>query len=92
MRFRAISSKQLRQAAGRAPADAQGAPAGANYNVDTFAPALISEVSLSPKLTYEQAAELYHSDDWRRRGDATLFLNAPAVCNQGLDVPFSARD
>jgi hypothetical protein len=61
------------------------------YNVDTFAPALIAAVSHDPKLSYEQAYEIYHSDDWASGEIMSLFLNAQSVCGAGLDIPFRER-
>jgi hypothetical protein len=61
------------------------------FNIDTFAPALISAVSLQPKLTYEQAEQLYKDPSWSGGEIGTLYFNAQRVCNAGLDVPFNVR-
>ena len=92
MRYQAISSKRYDELQAANPPASKERQQGAIYNVDTFAPALISEVSLDPKLSYEQASELYHSDDWAPGEISNLFINALSVCNQGLNVPFNARD
>lgn len=92
MKYRAISSKQYDALQAEHPPPAKERQQGAIYNVDTFAPALISEVSLDPKLNVEQATEIYHSDDWAPGEISNLFMNALLVCNQGLNVPFNARD
>jgi hypothetical protein len=65
---------------------------GATYNVDTFAPALISAVSCTPKLTVDQATALYKSPEWSGGEAGNLFMNAARVCNSGLDVGFNGRD
>lgn len=70
-------------------ADANGS--SVSYNLDTFAPALIAACSHEPKLTYEQAEQLFHSPDWSGGEISTLFWNAQRVCNSGLDVPFNER-
>jgi hypothetical protein len=69
--------------------DANGS--SVSYNLDTFAPALISACSLEPKLSYEQAEQLFHSPDWSGGEISSLFWNAQRVCNSGLDVPFNER-
>lgn len=70
-------------------ADANGS--GVPYNLETFAPALISAVSAEPRLSYEQAEQLFHSPEWSGGEISTLFWNAQRVCNSGLDVPFNER-
>lgn len=64
---------------------------GVAFNIDTFAPALISAVSHVPKLSYEQAEQLWRSESWSGGESSTLFWNAQRVCNSGLDVPFNER-
>jgi hypothetical protein len=92
MKFQAINSTRYDELQAEHPPTTKERREGAIYNVDTFAPALIAEVSLIPKLTVEQASELYHSPDWAPGEVGNLFLNAMGVCNQGLSVPFNARD
>lgn len=62
---------------------------GAIWHRDNFPPALIAAVSLVPKLTIEQAKELYANPDWSPGESGQLFMNAVEVCSQGLDVPFT---
>lgn len=92
LKYKALSSKEYDTLQGEHPPSAKEKREGAIYNVDTFAPALIAAVSQAPKLTIEQATELYKSPDWSGGEVTTMFLNALRVCNAGLDVPFSARD
>lgn len=65
---------------------------GAGYNLETFPPALISAVSLVPKLTEAQARELYTAPNWAPGETNELFARAGQVCNRGLDVPFNDGD
>lgn len=89
VRFRAIGSIEYDDlVAKHKPTPSQKAE-GAVYNVDTFAPALIAAVSLEPKLTVEQATELYNSPEWSGGEMAGLFVGALRLCNSGLDVPFT---
>lgn len=92
LKYRALSSKEYDDLQSAHPPSAKEKRDGAIYNVDTFAPALIASVAVTPKLSVEQASQLYHSPEWSGGEIATMFLNALRVCNAGLDVPFSARD
>lgn len=65
---------------------------GAQWNPDTFPPALISEVALSPKLSYEEAQSLLKAPNWSPGEISALFRNALEVCQAGLNVPFSDGD
>lgn len=92
MKYRAVSSKEYDELVAANPPSAKEKASGAVYNVDTFAPALIAAVSAEPKISLEQATELYRSPEWSGGEIGTLFFNAQRVCNSGLDVPFNARD
>ena len=92
MKYQAISPKAYDELIAANPPVGKDKVDGQPYNIDTFAPALIAAVSLEPKLTYEQAKEIYSSPDWAGGEITTLFINAQRVCNTGLDVPFNARD
>lgn len=65
---------------------------GATWDSETFPPALIAAVSVIPKMTVEQARELYKSRNWAAGESLNLFSEAVAVCSRGLDVPFNAGD
>ena len=65
---------------------------GAQWNPDTFPAALISEVSLAPKMSFEQAKSLLESPNWSAGEANALFRNALEVCQAGLNVPFSDGD
>lgn len=90
MVFHAISSPQYDDLIAAHPPK-KGKEKEQVYNVDTFAPALISAVSFEPRLSYEQAYELYHSEQWASGEIMTLFINAQSVCGAGLDIPFRER-
>lgn len=89
IRYRAISSRAYDDLVAAHPPTEKQKKDGSVYNIDTFAPALISAVSLDPKLSVEQANEIYTSDDWSPGELGTLFINALKLCNAGMDVPFS---
>lgn len=62
---------------------------GAFYNKDTFPPALISATFVTPKLSVEQATDLWNNPDWAPGELAELFTQAQMVNGAGLDVPFN---
>ena len=92
MKYQAIRSKRYDDLVAEHPPTAKEKTAGASYNVETLAPALISAVSLVPTLTVVQATAIYKSAEWSGGEVGNLFMNAIRVCNSGLDVPFNARD
>jgi hypothetical protein len=56
------------------------------YNPDTFPPALIAAASLEPKITEEEAWELFHvSEDWNDQEVTDLFLTALSA-QQSRDI------
>lgn len=91
MKFKALSSTEYDKLVEKNPPSAKDKQRGAVYNVDTFAPALIAAVSSEPKLTEEQAVEIYNAPEWSGGEITTLFMKALQVCNAGLDVPFNER-
>lgn len=91
VKFQALSAKDYDKLVAAHPPTPKEKSLGAVYNVDTFAPALISAVSLEPRLTVEEATELYTSPDWSGGEMASLFIQAQRVCNSGIDIPFNER-
>lgn len=89
VKYQAIPSKQYDKLVADCPPSAKDRQLGAQYDADTFAPRLISAVSLEPKMTVDEANELYIDPDWSGGEISSLFINALRVCNAGLDVPFS---
>lgn len=92
LKYQALSSRVYDDLLAAHPPNSKDKTAGITYNMDTFAPALISAVSVIPALTYDQAKEIYTNDCWSGGEVNSLFINALKVCNSGLDVPFSERD
>ncbi len=60
------------------------------YNVDTFPPALMSATSLDPKMTLEEATEIFN--DWGAGDVEALFATALMVCRERTSIPLSKRD
>lgn len=92
MKYRALSPKEYDELIEAHPPTTEQKRNGATYNIDSFAPAIIAAVSAEPKLTLEQAKEIYTSPDWSGGELSSLYIRAMQVCNAGLDVPFNARD
>lgn len=90
--FKAVGAKEYDRLLSAHPPTAKQKLEGATYNLDTFGPALISAVCVDPELTFEEAKALWNSEDWSRGEIMTLFGNAVEICNQGMDVPFTAGD
>lgn len=87
--LRAIGAKDYDDLIAKHPPTSEQKKEGGSYNVDTFAPALISACSHDPKLTPNEAAEIWNSPDWSRGEIMELFLASVEVCSKGLDVPFT---
>lgn len=90
MRFRAIPPKRYDRLVAEHPPSKADREKGSSWNPETFPAALVAAVSDVPRLSLEQAQEIADSEEWSGGEFATLFLEALKVCNQGLDVPFSA--
>lgn len=66
---------------------------GAAFNVDKFAPALISKVCVDPELSYEEAKAIWDSPDWNRGELMHLFGEAMNICNSVQQkIPFTESD
>lgn len=89
MKFQAIGAHAYDKLVAKHPPKPEQRVEGHSYNMDTFAPALISACSLEPELTPGDALEIWESDDWSRGDLMVLFRNAIELNNRGLDIPFS---
>lgn len=86
----ALSAREYDELMGEhPPTKTQKEEDGAGYNPDTFAPALIAAVLSEPKLTVEQATEIWTGKTWNRGELRDLFMACVNLCSQGLDVPFT---
>ena len=89
--YRAIGARRYDELVSQHPPKAADRLEGATFDLDTFAPALIAEVCVEPRMSVEDTIELWSSDDWSRGDLMVLFRNAVELNNRGIDVPFSAR-
>lgn len=61
----------------------------AQVNPDTFPPALLSAVCREPKLSAEQWAQIFTSDNYSAGELTALYWQAQGLCNRSLDlIPF----
>lgn len=72
------------------PPSAEQRKEGLGYNVEKFAPRLVAACAVEPRLSEEEAEELFASDTWNNWETQQLFLAAARLCNQDVDVPFTA--
>lgn len=61
-----------------------------SWDPETFVPGLISLASWIPKLTLEEAQEIY--DQWGRGDVEALFNTALQACLEQASIPFTRRD
>lgn len=60
------------------------------WGTDTFVPGLLAMASLEPKLTLDDAREIY--DEWGRGDVEALFNCALQACMETASIPFTRRD
>ena len=87
--LKAVGSKAYDDLVAKHPPTSEQKKDNAQYNPDTFGPALISACSFEPRLTPNEATEIWTSEDWSRGEIMELFVAAVEVCSKGLDVPFT---
>jgi len=88
--YTAIGAGAYDKLVGKYPPTTEQRADGASFNLDTFAPALISAVCTDPVMTYKDAKEIWDSDEWSRGECMTLWRKAIELCNRGFDIPFTA--
>ena len=90
--FRSIGSVDYDRLLTKNPPTTEQRSEGASYNVNTFAPAILSAVCAEPEMSTTQWAEIWNSPDWNRGEIMQLFVSAVELCNQGMDIPFFVND
>lgn len=84
--FRSIGAKEYDELVTKYPPTAQQRKDGLSYNIDMFAPALLSRVCIDPDMNYDAWKELWESEDWNRGELMHLYVNAADVCTAGMTV------
>lgn len=87
--FRAIGMIAYDKLVAKHPPKAEQRAEGASFNMDTFAPALIASCAVEPEMEYDDAKEIWNSEDWSRGDLMVLFRNAVDLNNRGIDIPFN---
>lgn len=87
--YRAIGAREYDKLVGKHPPTTEQRADGANFNLDTFAPALIAAVAVEPELSEADAKEIWNSPEWSRGEVFELWRKAVDLCNRGLDIPFT---
>lgn len=91
MKVRSINTKIYDDLVGEHPPTKEQKAEGSPYNLDTFGPALLAKCTVDPEMSYEDALELWGSDDWARGELLDWFMACLDVCNQGFRVPSTAN-
>jgi hypothetical protein len=89
LKYQAIGMRAYDRLVSKHPPKPDQRAEGASFDIDTFAPALISACSVEPEISPAQAKEIWDSDDWSRGDVMVLFRQAVELNNRGLDVPFN---
>jgi len=89
--FRSIGSVDYDRLLTKNPPTTEQRAEGASYNINTFAPAILSSVCAEPEMSPTQWSEIWNSPDWNRGEIMQLFVSAVELCNQGMDIPFFDR-
>lgn len=91
LKYQAIGMRSYDKLVAKHPPKPDQRAEGASFDIDTFAPALISACSVEPEISLTEAKTIWESDDWSRGDVMVLFRNAVELNNRGLDIPFSER-
>lgn len=84
--LRAISAKDYDRLLNQCPPNVEQRAAGSVYNINSFAPGLLSRVVVDPELNEDQWLELWTSPDWNRGELMTFFAECVDLCNTGLSL------
>jgi len=84
--YRSIGATEYDKLVTKFPPTSAQKKEGAAYNIDLFAPALLAAVCADPKMTDEEARELWGSDAWNRGELLNLFREAIDICIVGVSM------
>jgi hypothetical protein len=89
--LRAMSATGYDRLVTKHPPTAEQQVEGAQFNVDSFAPALMARVIIEPEAEESFWRERWDDQNWGRGEIASLYFACSELCNRGLDlVPFGA--
>jgi hypothetical protein len=92
LKYQAIGMRAYDKLVSKHPPKADQRAEGSSFDIDSFAPALISACAVEPEISVAEAKAIWDSDDWSRGDVMVLFRNAVELNNRGLDIPFNERD
>lgn len=84
--FSAIGAKAYDALLTKCPPTTEQRAEGSQYNINTFAPALLARVVVDPELSESDWTDIWNSPDWNRGEVMSLFGEAVNICNIGLSV------
>lgn len=84
--FRSISAKEYDRLLTDNPPNLEQRAAGAPYNINTFAPALLARVIAEPEINEDHWTEIWTSPDWNRGELMGFFAECVDLCNAGLKL------
>lgn len=90
--FQAIPAYELDQLQEKHPPTKEQRARGMTFNVNTFAPELVSKCSVDPELSVEDAREIWNSEVWSTGELNFIFDTCTQLCTSGFDVPFTEPD
>lgn len=91
LEFGAISSKKIDELYSANQPTAEQRIKGMAFNPETFNPALVSACAIEPKISEEDATEIFTSENWSTGELSFLVEICSDLCLQGLTAPFSAK-
>lgn len=89
LKYQAIGMRAYDKLVSKHPPKPEQRADGSSFDIDTFAPALISACSVEPEMSPAEAKQIWDSEEWSRGDVMVLFRNAVELNNRGLDIPFS---
>jgi hypothetical protein len=92
MSFAALSAHDMDRLQSKHVPTVEQKARGMAFNPDTFAPALVAACSVDPRLSFEDAKEIWESEAWSSGELNFLFDTVSNLCMEGLDIPFSVSD
>lgn len=90
--FRSIGSAEYDRLVTKYPPTPAQKKEGASYNLDAFAPSLIAAVCVDPKMSAEEAKELWTAEEWNRGELYNLFREAVDICLNGIQMDPTESD
>jgi len=87
--FKSIGRPRYDEMVGENPPTPEQKKDGAEFNADTFPPSLVSESSLEPVISLEEAVDIFSSPDWNNAELRKLFFAALEVNTETGDIPLS---